>query len=318
MKAIQYSKLGEPNVLQLVELAEPLLQPGKVIIDVTLSGVNFADIHHRNGTHGLRTLPAIMGAEVVGRRRNNGHRVVALLPNGGGYAQVAQADEHLVYEIDDSVDDAVALALFEQGVTAYLVLTRSGRLLAGETIAIHAAMGGVGSIAVQLAKCMGASKIIALASSDAKRKMALDIGAHAAIDGDSNGLTERLLGANDGKGLDLILEMVAGPSFTQSLAALGQFGRIVTYGSASNGTHDADVAELMETNRGVVGFWVWPIFQHHRDVVESALAQLTQLHKRGLVQPLIGCRYSLDQAAEAHSAMESRTTIGKLIIDPNR
>jgi NADPH:quinone reductase len=208
--------------------------------------------------------------------------------------------------------------LFEQGVTAFLILTRSGRLLAGESIAIHAAMGGVGSLAVQLAKSMGASNIIALASSDAKRKMALGIGAHISIDGDSNGLTERLLGANDGKGLDLILEMVAGPSFTQSLAALGQFGRIVIYGSASNGTHETEIAYLMDTNRGVLGFWVWPILQHHRDVVEGALAQLTKLYKRGAIQPLIGCRYSLDQAAEAHSAMESRTTIGKLVIDPNR
>lgn len=318
MRAVEYSEFGKPDVLQLIELAEPRLQPGKVVIDVTLSGVNFADIHRRNGTYGPRALPEIMGAEIVGHRRDNGRRVVALLPNGGGYAQVAHADEHLVYEIDGAVDDAVALALFEQGVTAFLILTRSARLLAGESLAIHAAMGGVGSIAIQLAKFMGASRIIAIASSDAKRKMALDIGAHVAINGDSNGLTERLLAANDGKGLDLILEMVAGPSFTQSLAALGQFGRIVIYGSASNGTHDTDVADLMETNRGVLGFWVWPMLQHHRDVVESALAQLTQLYKRGAIQPLIGCRYSLDQAAEAHSAMESRTTIGKLVIDPNR
>jgi NADPH:quinone reductase len=318
MRAVQYSEFGKADVLQIIELAEPRPQSGKVIIDVTLSGINFADIHRRNGTYGPRALPAIMGAEVVGRRRDNGRRVVALLPNGGGYAQVAQADEHLVYELDDTVDDAVALALFEQGVTAFLILTRSGRLLAGESIAIHAAMGGVGSIAVQLAKYMGASKIIALASSDTKRKMALDIGAHIAIDGNSNGLTERLLGANDGKGLDLILEMVAGPSFTQSLAALGQFGRIVIYGSASNGAHETDIADLMDTNRGVLGFWVWPILQLHRDMVEGALAQLTQLHKRGSIQALIGCRYSLDQAAEAHSAMESRATIGKLVIDPNR
>jgi NADPH:quinone reductase len=318
MRAIQYSEIGESNVLQLVEVDEPPPQLGKVAIDVALSGVNFADIHHRNGTHGRRELPTIMGGEIVGRRRDNGRRVVALLPKGGGYAQVAYADEHLIYEIDDAVDDADALALFEQGVSAFLVLTRSGRLLAGEAVAIHAAMGGVGSLAIQLARTLGASKIIAIASTDAKRKMALEIGAHAAIMGESKGLTERLLDANDGKGLDLILEMVAGPTFTESLAAIDLFGRVVVYGSASNGTHDADVANLMETNRGVFGFWLWPVFQHRREIVEDALFQLTQLYKRGAVKPLIGGRYSLAQAPKAHLDMESRSTIGKLVIDPNR
>src|SRR4051812_10356916 len=196
MRAIQQTQFGGPEVLELVDL--PLPEPGEreVLIRVSRAGMNFADTHQRNNDYlSAQQLPLVPGGEVAGVREDTGVRVVALTGTGG-YAEYATAPEALTVPIPDGVDDATALALIVQGLTAWHLYRTSARVREGETVVVHAGAGGVGSLAVQLGRPMGAGRVIATASSDEKRALALEFGADAAVDGAPEGLADRLVAAN--------------------------------------------------------------------------------------------------------------------------
>ena len=232
MRAIQITEFGGPEVLQLTDLPAPVPVDGQVLIDVSRAGVNYADTHQAENSYlAPATLPLVPGAEVVGRTAD-GRRVVALL-EGGGYAQQAVAWETLTFDVPDAVSDGQALALVLQGTTAWHLLRTSSHLAPGETVVVHAAAGGVGTLAVQLAKAWGAGRVIATASSQAKRDLAIELGADVAVDPEPDGLKDRLREANGGRGVDVVLEMTGGPVFDASLSALAPFGRLVVYGMAS-------------------------------------------------------------------------------------
>ncbi|WP_308402084.1 zinc-binding dehydrogenase [Streptomyces sp. RKAG293] len=232
MRAIQITEFGGPEVLRQVELPAPEAQPGHLLVEVSSAGINFADTHTVEDSYLSRsTLPMVPGAEIVGRT-SDGRRVVALADNGG-YAEVAAVREYLAHDVPEGVTDGQALALIVQGLTAWHLLRTSARIAAGESVVVHAAAGGTGSLAVQLAKSFGAGRIIATASTKEKRDLALELGADIAVDADAEGMKERLVEANDGKKVDIVLEMTGGPVFDASLAALAPFGRLVTYGMAS-------------------------------------------------------------------------------------
>ena len=255
MRAIQVSEFGGPEVLELVNLDTPEPGPGQVLIDVTRAGINFADTHSRADAYLVSPeLPYVPGGEVVGLRADTGERVVALTGNGG-YAEQAVAHEFLCWPVPDGVDDGIALALAVQGVTAWHLIHTCGRVQAGESVVVHAAAGGVGSLAVQLARRAGAH-VIATASTDEKRALALELGAHAAVSPGPDGLAARLIEANGGSRVDVVLEMVGGEVFRQSLGALDTFGRLVIYGQASHEPSELEAARLQSRCRWVVGFWL--------------------------------------------------------------
>src|SRR4051794_5945465 len=186
MKAVQVSRFGGPEVLEIVDLEPPRPGPGQVLVDVTAAGVNYADTHATEDTY-LRPqrLPFVPGAEVVGIARGGAHdgeRVVALLGGGGGDAEQAVAPEPVAFPVPEGISDGQALALVLQGTTAGFLLRTSTRLGLGESVVVHAAAGGVGTIAVQLARQWGAGRVIATASSPEKRQLALELGAHVAVD----------------------------------------------------------------------------------------------------------------------------------------
>jgi len=256
------------------------------------------------------------GSEVAGRTAD-GRRVVALVGEGG-YAERAFAPDGLTYDIPDGVTDGQALALLAQGLTAWHLLRTSTRMAKGETVVVHAAAGGVGSLAVQLAKRWGAGKVIATASSEDKRTLALDLGADVAIDGAPEGLKERLRDANEGRGVDIVLEMVGGPVFDASIAALGRFGRIAAYGMASRtAPTPVEPARLMARSQSVVGFWLVDCLGRPSLLAEP-LAELFELTAAGELRPVIGGEYGLSEVAAAHQALRSRGTVGKLLLDPSR
>ena len=317
MKAIRIQTFGGPEVLEQVELPIPIPGADQVLIQVSQAGINFADLVRRKGTHINKSLPQTIGVEVVGIQQDTGRRVVALLPEGGGYAQFARAPRALTFDVPDDISDGAALALFEQGLTAYHVLFSAGRLLPGESVAIHAAAGGVGSLALQLAKNAGAGRIIGIASSETKRALALELGADAVIGVEADGLTERLIEANNGKPLDLVLEMVGGDVFTASLAAVGSFGRLVAYGGASEVSNHVSVDDLMDNSKGVLGFWLWPSLIGDRQLTEQVLEKLFELSRQGKLRATIGKAYTMQQVRQAHEDMASRRTVGKNLIDPN-
>jgi NADPH2:quinone reductase len=315
MRAIQLREFGGPEVLELVDLPVPVPAEGEVLIRVSRAGMNFADTHQRTNSYLAKAeLPLVPGAEVAGVREDTGERVVALCGKGG-YAEYAIAPAELTFPIPDGVDDGTALALLLQGLTAWHLYKTSAKLAPGESVVVHAAAGGVGSLAVQLAKPLGAGRIIATASSEEKRALALELGADVAIDAAAEGMKERLIEANDGRPVDVVLEMAGGEVFEQSLAALAPFGRLVAYGIASQEQNEIRTGALMRTSRAVVGFWLFSCLGRP-DMVDEALADLFARAARGELRVVVGATYPLSEAARAQVDLQSRRTTGKLLLDP--
>jgi NADPH2:quinone reductase len=315
MRAIQMSEYGGPEVLRLVELPIPEPGDGEVLVRVTRAGLNFADTHRRTNTYLARdVLPLVPGSEIAGVREDDGERVVALVRDGG-YAEYAVAPSALTFAIPDGVDDPTALALLLQGLTAWHLYRTCGRVAPGESVAVHAAAGGVGSLAVQLGRPMGAGRVIAIASTDDKRALALELGADAAIDGAPEGLTERLVEANLGRPLDVVFEMAGGEVFDRSLAALAPFGRLVAYGIASGEANTVRSGDLMRGSRSVVGFWLAHCLGRPA-LVDEALADLFARVARGELRVVTGPAYPLAEAAQAQLDLAERRTTGKVTLDP--
>lgn len=321
MRAVQITQFGGPEVLQVVDVDPPAAQGDAVLIDVDTAGVNFADTHQIEDSYlAPQTLPLVPGAEVVGRVRGgplNGRRVVALTP-GGGYAAQALTRPELVFPLPDEVPDAVALALVLQGTTAWHLLRTSARLGLGESVVVHAAAGGVGSLAVQLARQWGAGRVIATASTPAKRDLACELGAHVAVDVSTTTTADEvrdvLREANDGRDVDAVLEMAGGHVAEGSLAALAPWGRLVVYGNASRQPAPAiPPSALMARSLSVVGLWLVHVLQRP-DGLGQPMEELLSLLRAGRLQPVIGGSYPLDQAARAHQDLRSRGTTGKLVL----
>jgi len=317
MRAIQMHEYGGPDVLQLVELPVPQPGDGEVLVRVTRAGLNFADTHRRTNTYLAKDeLPLVPGAEVAGVREDSGERVVALC-GSGGYAEYATAPGALTFPIPDEVDDETALALVLQGLTAWHLYRTCARVQDGppQSVVVHAAAGGVGSLAVQLGKPLGAGRVIATASTAQKRALALDLGADAAVDGAAEGLTERLIEANLGAPVDAVFEMAGGGVFDASLAALAPFGRLVIYGIASGESNTIRSGSLMRHSRAVVGFW----FAHcigRPAMIDAALADLFARVARGELRVVTGPAYPLADAARAQTDLAERRTTGKVTLDP--
>ena len=182
MRAVQITRFGGPEVLDVVDLPDPVPGPGQQLYEVSSAGVNFADTHQiENSYLAQQQLPLIPGAEFVGTPVGGGRRVVGLL-DGGGYAEKVVAHDLLTWPVPDGVTDEQALAVVLQGATAWHLLRTSAHLAEGESVVVIAGAGGVGSLAVQLARRWGAGRVIATASSPEKRALAEELGAHATVD----------------------------------------------------------------------------------------------------------------------------------------
>src|SRR5919197_3777492 len=261
MRAVQIEEFGGPEVLKVADLPTPEPADGELLVKVSHAGINFADTHQRENTYLSKfEVPLVLGGEVAGTVEkgangfSEGQRVLALL-RSGGYAEYAAAPAATTFPIPDGVDDGVALALLIQGLTAWHLYRTSAKLEPGESVVVHAASGGVGNLAVQLAKPFGAGRVIATASSEDKRRQAVDLGADVALDPNMDDLGAALREANDGRKVDVVLEMAGGRVFDESLSALAPFGRLVPYGIASRQPNEVSSGTLMRKSQAVVGFW---------------------------------------------------------------
>jgi NADPH:quinone reductase len=315
MRAIQITEFGGPEVLVPRELDDPEPPDGFVLLEVLAAGVNWADTHQAENTYlAAAEVPLVPGGEVVGRTPE-GKRVVALL-NGGGYAERAIAHPSLMWEVPDAVSDAQALACVLQGTSAWHLLRTSAQLREGESVAIFAAAGGVGTIAIQLAKRFGAGRVIGLASSPEKRELVARLGADTTVDSNADDLKEALIEANEGRHLDVILEMVGGETFEQSLGAVAHFGRLVHFGqSAREGAPTVSPGKLMATSRGVIGFWLMHLLGEPQRLGE-ALADMFEAIGAGELEVIVGETYPLSDARRAHEDIRARRTTGKLVLTP--
>ena len=315
MRAIRVNRWGGPEVLELVDDAPmPEPGPGEHLVRVSRAGINFADTHARDNTYlAPYELPLTPGAEVAGKTED-GKRVAGLIATGG-YAEYAAVPKATAFPIPYGVSDGQALALLIQGLTAWHLYRTSAHLREGETAVVHAAAGGVGSLAVQLGKAFGA-RVIATASTEEKRALALELGADAAVDVTREDLTDALIEANDGRRVDVVLEMAGGRVFDASVRALAPFGRLVTYGMASREPNRVTAGNLMRHSSAVIGFWLAHCFARPREMLAEPLEDLFERVAGGSLQVVEGTTYPLSQARLAHEDLQARRTTGKLLLDP--
>ena len=233
----------------------------------------------------------------------------------GGYAEYAAVPKAAAFDIPDGVSDAQALALLIQGLTAWHLYRTSAHLAEGESVVVHAAAGGVGSLAVQLGKAFGA-RVIATASTEEKRLLALELGADAAVDVTREDLTDALIEANEGRRVDVVLEMAGGRVFDASLRALAPFGRLVTYGMASREGNRVAPGNLMRHSSAVIGFWLAHCFARPEEMLAEPLRDLFQRVADGTLRVVEGTVYPLSEARRAHEDLQARRTTGKLLLDP--
>ncbi|OII68325.1 alcohol dehydrogenase [Streptomyces sp. CC77] len=315
MRAIVISRPGGPEVLQVQEVPEPAPMAGHHVVKVSRAGVNYADVHLReNGYLAPVEFPVTPGNEVMGTLPD-GRRVVAL-SRGGGYAEQALVHRAVTWEVPDEVGNEQAVALALQGNSAWHLLHTVLQLGKGDSILIPAAAGGVGSLAVQLAKAAGA-RVIAMVGSPEKADLVRGLGADAVLDSSTHqDLTARILDAAEGP-ITHALEMTGGEVFDATLAALAPRGRMAVYGCVSGDRREVPVAQLMEASKTVSGFWL-PTLYGVRYALRDSMKALFEATVRGDLRPVIGPCYALSNAAQAHADLESRKTTGKVMIKITR
>jgi NADPH2:quinone reductase len=321
MRAVQITEFGDLDVLEVADVDVPEPGDDEVLIRVSHAGVNFADTHQRENSYLARfELPLIPGGEVAGVVERGagdipeGARVVAMI-RSGGYAEYAVAPVATTFQIPDGVEDGTALALLIQGLTAWHLYRTSAKLAEGESVVVVSGAGGVGSLAVQLAKPFGAGRVIATASSEEKRQLTLELGADAAVDARADDLTAALVEANNGRQVDVVLDMAGGPVFDACLKALAPFGRIVAYGIAGREQNELKTGALMRKSRAVVGFWLMHLLARPA-LIREPLADLLERAARGDLRVVVGGTYPMSEVRRAHEELQSRRTTGKLLLDP--
>lgn len=321
MKAIRIHELGGPEVMHLEEIAIPTPSAGEVLIKVAAVGVNYADLMQRQGAYLTPTrTPMTPGFEVAGTVEalgpgvtfpTPGTRVIAFA--NGGYAEYTTAGASMVIPIPDTLDFPHAAAFAVQGLTAYQLLRESSHLQPGESVLVHAAAGGVGTLAVQLARLMEAGKVIGTASNEAKLDLVRKLGADAAIDYTKDDWAEQVKAATGGQGADIILEMVGGEIANQSLQCLAPFGRMVIYGAASGQIAQFTGIQLMYKNQAIIGYWL-TAWMGRPDRIAAAAMELMQFLASGKLQIIVGNTYPLAEAVQAHQAIANRQTMGKVVL----
>jgi NADPH2:quinone reductase len=350
MLAAMLTDPGGPRLFAVAEIPEPVPGPGAEIIDVTLAGVGHADLHVRRGGRPGGRIPAVLGADVVGRHRTDGRRMAALLPSGGGYAWVAAPLRRYAVEVPDSVTDEQALAVLTPGLTAWHSLHTLGRIDGDDQVVVTAGAGETGLLAVQLARWAGA-RVLAIAPSPESRAAAMSLGAHLTVDAahpDPGAAAHAAFGAAP----TLVLHETGGPAFAGLREALAPFGRIVVHrgpgcggtsagnrgnggvsaGDGGGGTSAANaenggvggdpgdtiaVDDLMAASTGVLGFDPLRVLADE-ELYRSSAARLFHLAGRGVLRALVGGRYPLGSVGQAHADLEAGITLGRLLIEVRR
>lgn len=329
MKAVQISRFGGPDVFETVEVPTPTPGPGQVLVRVRASGVNFAETLMRENRYAMTPpLPSILGSEVAGTIEalgqgvsglSVGARVAAPLFAGGmffgGYAEYAVIDAGLVAPLPDALPFEVATALMVQGLSALYLIKQTPPK--GKSVFISAAAGGVGSILVQLAKRAGAKTVIAAASTSGKLDFSRSLGADYGINYTAPGWAGLAREVSGGLGPDIIYESVGGAVTKASLDALAPLGQLVIYGALNIQGFELGVPELLGIifkNQSVTGFALVPLLTP--DSLKAGLAELFDLTVRGELKVMVGATYPLQRVGDAHRALESRGTTGKVVLVP--
>lgn len=325
MKTVRFHQTGGPEVLIYEDVPDPVAGPGEILIRVEAVGVNFADVLRRRGDPYPEPSPTpfTLGGEVAGTVAALG-RGVAGPPVGapvfattrvGGYAQYVVMPADRVVPLPNGISAAQATALVVQGLTAWFALKDAARLRPGESVLVEAAAGGVGGFAVQLAKLLGAGKVIAAASTAHKRDYAMKLGADEGVDYTDPAWPIAVRAMTGGKGVDIVLEMVGGQTVHRAIEAMGPFARMIVYGQSSGEAASVDPQKLVTLNQSITGFYIAGYFADPERIT-SALSDIIGFVATGQLSLQIGAAFPLSEAAQAHRLLEGRATTGKVVLEP--
>ena len=326
MKAVQIKKTGNPDVLEYIDIEQPSPGKGQVLVKTEAIGVTFGDIMVQRGVYPIMpTLPATLGFECSGIVESVGEGVsnikigqsVAVLGVAGCYAEYVVADEAMVFSVPDTIDKNLVAAFPITYLTAYHLLHTMGNVQSGQTILLYGAAGGVGTAVVQLAKMSGVN-VIGLTSSDDKATYAKEQGADHVINYKTDDVVKRVYEITDGKGVNLVLNSLAGDTFEQDFNVLATMGQIIWFGFAA-GYPQANLTESLGNgfmkSVGVRTFTLYNIFENPKLFAES-MKTLLQYLAEGKIKPHIHEKITLSEAARAHQLMESSSVKGRLILVP--
>ncbi|MGP4012355.1 quinone oxidoreductase family protein [Streptomyces sp. 4N124] len=321
MRAVEIQEYGGPEVLRVVQAEAPEPGPGQVTIDAAYAGVNVADLKARAEGYRVPTLPFRPGVEVSGRIRAVGDGVEGLAPGqevvafvaGGGYAEVVRAEAATVFPLPEGLDLRTAAALPTVVPTAHALLHEVGRLRAGESVLVHGAAGGIGTVAGQLARAAGAGAVYGVVSSLDKAEHALKYGYDEVFTAGT--FPEDVRRATGGRGVDLILDPVGGDTLRRGLDTLAVYGRLVSFGNAS-GAEPWQVGqpELYAQGRSIAGFSILTLAQSSPEALRALVERAFHTVTDGTVSVPVTAEFPLPEAAEAHRLMGGRTSTGKLLL----
>ncbi|WP_085611763.1 MULTISPECIES: NAD(P)H-quinone oxidoreductase [unclassified Pseudomonas] len=325
MKAIDIRAFGAPDVLELVEVANPEVRPDDLLVRVYAAGVNRADLTHRTGGYGRPNFgdSMIIGLEIAGEVIGKGSAVTGFevgdrimgVVGGGAYAELARIDYRMAMHIPAQLDYVHAAAIPEVFVTAHEAMMHLARLKAGDSVLIHAAAGGVGSAAVQLAYATGAT---VYATTDGSKLARVEhLGADVAIDYKTQDFADVIAAKTQGRGVDVIIDFIGAPYFARNIASLAKGGRLVQVGILGAG---GNVTVALED-----------ILYRHLQIIGTVMKSRTQPEKHDMIkrfrehwldrfegaaslEPVVDSTFALSRAADAHRRMESSENVGKIIL----
>lgn len=324
MKAARITQHGGPEVIEIADVPSPEPGAGAVRVKVEAGGINYSDLMICRGTYlDTVTLPYLLGREACGTidalgpdtsGMQVGQRVVAF-SSGGAFAEYMVVPAVGLLPCPEGLTPQQGAAILVQGITAVHCLHDLANVQPGEVVLVHAAAGGVGTLALQVAVAAGA-KVFGTASSDAKCEVIRSLGA-TAINYSTGDWVAAFRAANNGRGANVILESVGGDVFRRSFFdALSPFGRMVVYGSASGDEATINNREILGSNKTLLGYFLGSYMPRHADKVIGGAFRLNQLIASGAVRPITGDCFPLSRIRDAFELMQSRASIGKIIVEP--
>lgn len=327
MKAIQIDRYGGPELLGVRDIPKPAPGPEEVLIKLAYSGINFMDVHTRQGKYAAsrtypQSLPTTLGIEGAGIIEATGSKVAGLKAGDrvayclawSSYAEFATVPAHRVVPVPDELSLELAAASLFHGLTAHYLANDLGRLAPGVTCLVHAASGGIGQLLIQLGMRAGAT-VYAVTSTEQKAAIARKRGASAALLYDNGGFADVVRDLTGGRGVDVVFDPLGKPTFRDSLRAARTKGLIVSFGNVGGSVRDIDPIELGEAGSL---FLTRPRLADHISDVETLRRRASDVFSAlldGSLSIEIGRRYTLDQVALAHDDLEGRRTIGKPLIE---